>query len=213
MKVYGIGGLGVDERVFSELNLDFELTPLKWIEPKSKEPIQQYAARFAEQINQRQPFSIVGISFGGLMAIELNKILNVEKIVLISSATSTYDIPLIFRVFGKSGLLSLTPNFLMKPPSFLANYLFGVSEPKYKQTLKKILADTDIHFLRWATNEIAKWENSEMPTNMVRIHGSSDRLLRFPKDEKLTVVPNSGHFMIMNRAKELSEFLNRELKK
>lgn len=118
MKVYGIGGLGVDERVFAELNLDFELTPLKWIEPKSKEPIQQYAARFAEQIDQRHPFAIVGISFGGLMAIELNKILNVEKIVLISSATSKSDIPRVFRFFGKSGLLSLIPNFLMKPPFF-----------------------------------------------------------------------------------------------
>ncbi|MEQ9306808.1 MAG: alpha/beta hydrolase, partial [Marinoscillum sp.] len=196
LKVYGIGGLGVDERVFSELNLDFELTPLKWIEPKSKEPIQQYAARFAEQIDQRNPFAIVGISFGGLMAIELNKILNVEKLVLISSATSKNDIPRVFRFFGKSGLLSLIPNFLLKPPSFLANYLFGVSEPKYKQALKKILADTDIHFLRWAIDEIAKWDNSEMPTNMVRIHGSSDRLLTASKVEKLTVLPNAGHFMI-----------------
>ena len=175
MKVYGIGGLGVDERVFSELTLNFRINPLNWIDPKPKETMQQYAVRFAEQIDSKKPFAIIGISFGGMMAIELNKILNPEKIVLISSATSKSDIPLIFRIFGRAGLLNLTPDFLMKPPPFLANYFFGVSEPQFKKALKQILADTDIKFLRWATNQIIKWDNTEQPTNLHRIHESSDR--------------------------------------
>lgn len=212
MKVYGIGGLGVDERVFSELTLDFEITPLKWIDPEPRETIQDYAARFAIQINSKEPFAIIGISFGGMIAIELNKILKPAKIVLISSATRKADIPLIFRIFGRSGLLNVTPDFLMKPPQFVANFFFGVSEPKFKKALKQILADTDINFLRWATNQITKWNNSEQPTNMLRIHGSSDRLLNFKKEEEVIVIPNAGHFMIMNRADELSQLLNQELK-
>ncbi len=212
MKVYGIGGLGVDERVFSELTLNFEITSLNWIEPEPKETIQKYALRFAEQIDSKDPFAIIGISFGGMIAIELNKILKPEKIVLISSAASKSDIPLIFRIFGRTRMLSLTPNCLMKPPSFLANYFFGVSEPQFKKVLKQILVDTDINFLRWAMNQIIKWDNSERPTNMLRIHGSSDRLLNFNNSEKVTVIPNAGHFMIMNRADEVSQHLNHELK-
>lgn len=212
MKVYGIGGLGVDERVFSELSLNFEITPLNWIDPAPKETIQEYAVRFAEQIDSTKPFAIIGISFGGMIAIELNKILTPEKIVLISSATSKSDIPLIFRIFGRTGLLNLTPDFLMKPPSFLAYYFFGVSEPQFKGVLKQILADTDIDFLRWATNQITKWDNSDRPTNMLRIHGSDDRLLNFNKSERVIVIPNAGHFMVMNRADELSQYLNQELK-
>ncbi|MEM6525640.1 MAG: alpha/beta hydrolase [Bacteroidota bacterium] len=212
MKIYGIGGLGVDERVFSELALDFELTPLQWIEPKPKETIQSYVNRFAKQIDTVNPFSIIGVSFGGIMAIELNKILNPDKIVLISSATHKSDIPFIFRIFGKAGLLKLIPNFLMKPPPFLANFFFGVSEPHHKKVLQQILADTDIDFLRWAVNEITKWDNSERLTNLVRIHGSSDRLLSLSKREQVIVIPNAGHFMVMNRAKEISRFLNQELK-
>ncbi len=212
MKVYGIGGLGVDERVFSELTLNFEITPLKWIDPEPKETIQKYAARFAKQVNFKEPFAIIGVSFGGMIAIELNKILNPKKIVLISSATSKVDIPLIFRIFGKTGLLNLIPNFLMKPPQFLANYFFGVTEPKFKAKLKQILADTDINFLRWAISQLTRWDNSERPTNMLRIHGSSDRLLNFNKEEEVTIIPNAGHFMIMNLAHELSQHLNEELK-
>ncbi|MEO1054942.1 MAG: alpha/beta hydrolase [Bacteroidota bacterium] len=208
MRVYGIGGLGVDERVFAELTLEFEITPLPWIQAKHNESLQQYAQRFADQIKTDQPFSIIGISFGGMMAIELNKILDPRQIILISSATSKNDIPRIFRVFGKAGLLKLTPRFLMKPPPFIANWFFGVSEPKYKRALRQIIADTDIGFLRWATNEIVHWDNRVVPKNMIRIHGSKDRLLYCNDSTNAIMVPDVGHFMIMNEADQLSEILN-----
>ncbi len=212
MKVYGIGGLGVDERVFSELELDFELMPLQWIEPKPNESIQSYANRFARQIDSNGAFSIIGISFGGMLAIELSKIIDPHKIVLISSATSKSDIPLIYRIYGRAGLFNVTPDSLMKPAPFMANWFFGVSEPRYQDVLKQVIADTDIDFLRWASNEIARWDNRHLPMNMIRIHGSSDRLLKYPKNENVRVISKAGHFMIMNRAKQLSEVLNQELK-
>ncbi|WP_258105498.1 alpha/beta hydrolase [Marinoscillum sp. MHG1-6] len=212
MKVYGIGGLGVDKRVFSELTLNFDITPLEWINPEPNETIQNYAARLSEQIDTKEPFGIIGISFGGMMAIELNKILKPQLIVLISSAASKSDIPIPFRIFGRTGLLKITPNFLLKPPQFLANYFFGVTEPKYKKILKQIIADTNIDFLRWATNQITIWDNHERPTNMLRIHGTSDRLLNFCQHDDVTVIPKAGHFMVMNKADELSQILNHIMK-
>ncbi len=211
MKVYGIGGLGVDERVFSELNLNFEITPLKWIIPKTDETIANYAARLSEQIDTSKPFIIIGVSFGGMVALEINKLLNPDKIILISSAAFKTEIPIIFRVIGKAGLINLIPNFLLKPPGFVANYFFGVSEPKYKIMLHEILLDTDSNFLRWAANQIANWNNNEKPNNMIRIHGSSDRLLGFQNKKCVRLILSGGHFMIMNRAKEISQILNHEI--
>lgn len=208
MTIYAIGGLGVDERVFSELVLDFELVPLSWIDPLPSESLEGYTRRFAKQINSDNPFSIIGVSFGGMIAIELNKLINPRKIVLISSATNKHDIPLSFRIMGKAGLFPLLPGALMKPPNFLANWFFGVQEPKYRKVLHDIISDTQVDFLRWATNEIAHWNNKTMPVNMVRIHGSSDRLLRYSKSEKVIVVEKAGHFMVMNRAKKISKILN-----
>ena len=206
--MYGIGGLGVDERVFSELNLNFELTPLPWIRPAPDEPLQDYARRFSSQIDQNKPFSIMGISFGGMLAVELNKILQPEKIILISSASCRSDIPGAFRIVGQTGLLGLIPGSLMKPPFFLTRWLFGASEPRHQNILRKFIADTDAGFLRWALKEIAKWNNVEKPDNMIRVHGSSDRLLGYSKKERVIIIKEAGHFMVMNRSEELSKVLN-----
>ncbi len=94
---------------------------------------------------------------------------------------------------------------------FLANYFFSVSDSKHKQILKEILADTDVQFIRWAIKAITTWENPKSPTNVIRIHGSSDRLLNFTESEKVIVLHDAGHFMIVDRAKELSEVLNKVL--
>ena len=209
LKVYGIGGLGVDERVFSELKLNFELTPLKWIDSKPDESLSDYASRFAEQIDSSVPFVIIGVSFGGMLAIELYKILSPEKIILISSTTSKTNIPKVFRFLGQAGFFQLLPDFLLKPPPFLANFLFSVSEPQYKEKLKQIIKDTDVDFLHWALSEISKWDNTERFENLVSIHGSSDRLFKHPKNQDIFTISEAGHFMVMNRAKEVSEVLNR----
>lgn len=212
MKSYGIGGLGVDERVFSALDLKFDLIPLQWIAPKPKESFQNYAIRFAEQIDTTESFLIIGVSFGGMLALELSKILRPQKIILISSATQKSDIPFVFRLSGKLGLHKLIPNALLKPPSFLVNHVFGVREPLHRKILHEIIADTDIIFLRWAIHEIVNWEHVEWPTNLIRIHGSSDRLLKYSKKEQVIELQGAGHFMIIDRAKELSQLLNQELR-
>ena len=209
LKVYGIGGLGVDERIFSELDLKFELFPLKWIDPEPDETMKNYVSRLSKQIDTRIPFSIIGVSFGGIVALELNKILSPEKVILISSARSKYDIPFLFRLAGKMRLLKLIPDSLMKPPAFLSNYFFGVSELEYKALLQQIISDTDTDFLRWAIHQITTWEYSENPKNLISIHGSSDRLLKFQNDDQVKVVPDAGHFMIVDRATELSNMLNK----
>lgn len=212
MKSYGIGGLGVDERVFSALDLKFDLIPLQWIAPKPKESFQNYGIRFAEQIDTTESLSIIGISFGGMLALKLSKILQPQKIILISSAIQKSNIPFVFRLSGKLGLHKLIPNALLKPPSFLANYVFGVRDPENRKILHQIIAETDIDFLRWAINEIVNWKNIEWPTNLIRIHGSSDRLLKYSKKEGVIELQGAGHFMIIDRANELSQLLNQEWK-
>lgn len=214
LNIYGIGGLGVDEQVFTELDVGFEIIPLKWISPLQVEELSEYAMRFSEQIDAEKPFALIGVSFGGIMALELNKFLKPEKTILISSATSKTDIPKIFRILGKAGLLNIIPDRLLNPPPFLANYFFGVQDRKYQVKLKSILDATDSSFLRWAVKIISHWDNSlaELPTNVVRLHGTADKLLKCPDNKISKLVPKAGHFMIVDRAKEISQLLNLELK-
>lgn len=85
MTLYAISGLGADERVFQYLKLEHELIPIPWLTPENGEPIEWYAKRMAAKINTEEEFVILGVSFGGLVAVEMSKILKPTITVLISS--------------------------------------------------------------------------------------------------------------------------------
>ena len=75
MKAYFIPGLAADKRVFRHIQLPGNFTPvfLEWIAPIKDETLPQYAYRLAEQIEINEPFIIIGLSFGGMLAVEIAK--------------------------------------------------------------------------------------------------------------------------------------------
>ena len=70
MNVYTISGLGADESVFDDLTICTIPHHLEWIDPKEGENIADYAQRMAQKIDVSQPFALIGLSFGGLIAID-----------------------------------------------------------------------------------------------------------------------------------------------
>ena len=91
--VYCISGLGADERIFCRLQVpDSTFHFIRWEQPRVSESIDNYAARLCKQIQHDQPI-LMGVSFGGMMAIEMAKVLSVEKVVLISSIKSFTELP------------------------------------------------------------------------------------------------------------------------
>jgi pimeloyl-ACP methyl ester carboxylesterase len=143
VKLYAISGLGADRRVFEYLNLEAEIITIDWITPLINEDLKSYARRLSAKINQNEQFALVGVSFGGLVAIEISKILNPSITIIISSAATKYELRKIIRVSGKLGITEMIPPTLFKPPKFIANFLFGTDK---KELLKEILDDTDPKF-------------------------------------------------------------------
>lgn len=108
-EVYLIPGLGADQRVFDFLDLSsFSCHYLSWIEPFKDETIESYAGRLSTQIKSAQPI-IVGVSFGGIMAIEIGKQLKADKIIVISSARTKHELPWFARCIGIFRLHKLVP--------------------------------------------------------------------------------------------------------
>ena len=207
MKLYLIGGLGADERVFNYLELDVATTVIKWIEPKPKEELKLYAIRLIEQINQKDEFGILGVSFGGIIAIEISKLIKPKKLILISSVETSTQLPQIYISLGKTQILNLIPNQLIKPPKPLLSFLFGA---KNKQLLKQIINDTEPEFIRWALNAIIYWSNAKTPIETIRIHGTKDKLI--PLKGEAIEIKDGGHFMIVDKAKEISKLINEQMK-
>ena len=209
LKIYAIGGLGADERVFSYLKLNFELEVLQWIPPLKKEALADYAKRMLDQIDKEEEFILLGVSFGGMLAVEMAKLRKPIKLILISSAVSIKDIPFLFRVFGKTHLIKLLPATFLKAPDFINNYFFSVKREEDKQLLKQIIHDTDPDFLKWAIGQILSWKGQAPAAQLIRIHGTADRLLNCSSGkDKVEWIEGGGHFMVVDRADEISQLLN-----
>lgn len=82
--IYLFSGLGADQRVFQSINIPlYNLIYIQWIEPNINESMESYAERLLTQIKSLNTI-FLGVSFGGIMAIEVAKLIEVEKVILIS---------------------------------------------------------------------------------------------------------------------------------
>src|SRR5688572_8293688 len=138
-EIYLLSGLGGDKRVFEFLDLsNFKVNHVDWIEPTDNETIQSYAQRLLQQITTDRPI-IIGVSFGGIMTIEIAKLIETEKLILISAAKTKDDIPVFYRLIGQLGLHKIIPTWMLKNINPLTYWLFGTKTKKQKDLLKEIL--------------------------------------------------------------------------
>jgi len=206
-KIYIFSGLGVDQRVFDMINFDgLNVEFIDWINPLEKETIMEYAARISLKIVEKDVV-LIGLSFGGIMAVEVAKIIPVRKVILIASAKTKFELPLFYRIAGKLQLHKLIPSAVFKWSNLLSRRVFGIQAKEEKVLFKNILKDTDSRFLRWAINEIVHWKNLEFPANCIHIHGTKDRVLPARNCKVDYLIENGGHFMTVNKAKEIEQII------
>lgn len=210
-ELYIFSGLGADERVFQLLDFSgFSTTFILWTTPLENETIENYAERILYQIKSTKP-TLIGLSFGGIIAIEVAKLIDTEKVILISSAKTKNEIPSFYRFAGQLGLHKLLPAGYLKSSNLITNWLFGASSTFDKQLLKQILIDTDPIFLKWAIDKIVRWTNQTQIPNIYHIHGSIDRILPINFVRCNSTIINGGHLMTLNKAEELNQILRQQI--
>src|SRR5690606_7861952 len=156
-KVYIFSGLGVDKRVFQKIdfgNLDIEF--IDWIEPQKDERIEHYAKRISKKINAENPI-LIGLSFGGIIAIEIAKTIAIDKLILIASAKTRKEIPTLYRILGKLNIHNFIPVPFLKSANCISNWFFGAQTPSDKILLQHILEETDNKFIYWAIDKVVTW--------------------------------------------------------
>lgn len=210
-ELYIFSGLGADERVFQLIDFsDYSTTFIKWIVPQDSEAIENYATRLLDQITSTKP-TLIGLSFGGLIAVEVAKQIDTEKVILIASAKTKKEIPFYYRFAAQLRLHKLLPARILKTSNFITNWFFGTSSVFEKQLLKQILIDTDPNFLKWAIDKVARWTNKTQTKNLFHIHGTSDRILPFKFLNCNATIKNGGHFLTLNKAEELNQILRKQI--
>ncbi|MGK7949783.1 MAG: alpha/beta hydrolase [Xenococcaceae cyanobacterium] len=212
--IYCISGLGADRRVFRNLKfVGYQLVHLDWLAPNKQEKLSDYAKRLAEAIEDKEPI-LIGLSFGGMVAVEIAKQIKVKQVILISSAKQADEIPWYIKLFRWLPIHCFIPiKSLLWTVYWLINWFFGIETVEERKLLKEILVDTDAKFLKWAINRVVFWKNEITPKNIYHIHGTSDRIFPMAFVKPDITLEKGGHLMVVNRADPLAKIIYRLISK
>lgn len=204
--IYCISGLGADERIFSKLIIKgYRLQHIPWLPPVANESIEAYASRMALAIDDENAV-VIGVSFGGMMAIEIARQKHLRKVIIISSVKTSTELPAWMRVAGKMRLNKMFP--LVRPVSFvegIANRRIGAFTPEEKEIARAYRKTADEGYIQWAVDKIVNWKNTWQPPGLVHIHGDADKMFPFQKIRQPVLIHGGTHFMIFNKAEEISQ--------
>jgi pimeloyl-ACP methyl ester carboxylesterase len=169
--------MGADHRAFSYITLPkgFHATHIPWIQPHKNEQLSTYALRLTTGIKTSEPFILVGLSMGGMMAVEIAKKIPPVCTILISSIPMSAQLPRYYRIAGK-----LKANILLSP--FLSKTLVGLTKVFISRSSPtRLAADMfqaiDYEFFKWSMTAVLQWDNRLCPRPLFHIHGMKDRTL------------------------------------
>lgn len=200
-----LGGIGADSRIFSYLNsplLDFRF--VEWIHPNRGESLPNYVKRLADQMTFTDAPILLGVSFGGIVALELSRFLKPATTILVSSVRKPAEIPWYFRLARRTGVQNTSALRYLLRSEFIASYLFGVTNANHRRLLHDMITDTSDEFKNWAVKQFLQWQGCCPVGRVFHIHGTSDRILpaRFVAADVL--IDGGSHFMIVTQGDQVS---------
>lgn len=205
MRIYFISGIGVDGRMFMNLDLPgHELHYIQWIIPGKEESLPSYALRLAAQISIDEPFALVGLSFGGMCAMEIAKVYKPEKLILLSSAKGEKELPWDIKIYRYLPLNKLfrKDGFYIRM-ALLIWKLFGFRGKEQYRLFKDMLATAPRGYFARASDCIINWRNREYYP-CLHIHGDRDKILFFHNIRNPYRIRGGEHVCVLNNAEEVS---------
>ena len=210
--IYCISGLGADERAFSKLKINgFTLKVIPWLMPEDGETIKHYAERMRADIPAENPI-LMGLSFGGMICTEIAKQIPVNKIIIISSIKSSRELPFWMKTVATLKLNKIVPLKSTKFTQPIQNRMLGVQSEEEKTLVASLRRAVDLPYTNWAVNQAINWKNDWQHPRIYHIHGDKDNMFPIKNIKADYTIKNAGHFMIMNRAAEVSDCINSILK-
>ena len=210
--IYCISGLGADERAFSKLTITgYNLIVIRWLMPQPDEPLPHYAERMRAGIEEENPI-LMGLSFGGMVCTEIAKQITVQKIIIISSIKSSKELPWWMRSVAKLGINKIIPMRSSKITQPIQNRMLGVKSDEEKTLVASLRREADLPYTNWAVNQAINWKNDWQHPDIIHIHGDNDNMFPIRYIKADYTIKKGGHFMIMNRAAEVSACINTILK-
>jgi pimeloyl-ACP methyl ester carboxylesterase len=216
-RVYLIPGQGSDYRIYKNIQFDAHLDTVHvhYITPLPLESMFAYAKRLSAQIDTTTPFYIIGVSLGGMLATEMYDVVHPQKIIVISSATDSTEIPEMYQFFHQYPIHRYIPASVFKYSSFIMQPMYEPDRALERATCNAMLWDKEKIFVKRATEMIVSWQrkpDDNVGKNIIHIHGDNDHTLPIKNITSDYIIPGGSHMMVLTKAADVGAIINKELK-
>lgn len=208
-KIFLIAGMGADTRIYNNIELpdDCEVVPIDWIEPDLTDNLVSYAQKLIKQYNITYNSIVIGNSLGGMIAIEIAKLIPLNKVILISSIKTINEAPGYFSFFKMLPLYKIIPGNIFTRMGITIKPIFGYMSPQQLWLFKDMLAKSSPKFLKWSMGAALNWKNTTIPQNVYHITGDKDSMFNYKLIKDATIVKGGTHIMIFDKAKDINKIL------
>lgn len=209
-KIYRIPGMGGDRRLFSEIEpiKGYEFIDLEWRTNYSNiKSLKDYAIELSKEIDTSQPFSLIGVSMGGMICSELVEILNPEKVIIISSCKTSTELPKQLKRLKFIGISRLLKS---EKISYLINNssrFFGAMNKEQRKLFYDMAESINVDFIAWSIKAVLNWNKKEWSSKIVHIHGDKDIVLPIKNITPSYTIKKGDHMMIWNKSSQINQIL------
>lgn len=213
LHLYLLPGLAADGRSFDYLSLDprLEVHVLEHLLPERGERMPAYARRLAAGIDTTQRYALMGVSLGGMVAVEMRDFLQPEAVIIVASVKGRREMPWRYRLLRTLPLYYLTAGRLMQRATQVIRPWFEPEGRPFDDLSTAMLDAKDPRYMPRAVNLIMTWPRMDPAEGIVHIHGEKDHTLPARRIRDAIILPDGSHMAIMSRAAEVSALVNATL--
>lgn len=205
-------GLGTDASLFAVQRTAFpELIIPAWLPPLRNESLPDYATRMAIAANPGGPCIVGGLSFGGMIALEMTRHLDARGCILISSLATPAELPRWMRRLGPwSWILPRRTDRIVSGFGTVMLKTMGPILPKRLKQLCVHFSKTKASMLPWACRAVTTWQPTtpQWPCRVWHLHGDNDPIFPARRTKPDQLVPGGGHLLPLTHPFVVNRFLS-----
>lgn len=171
--------------------------------------LRDYAAVLVGQVDVDHPHVLVGVSMGGMVVQEMAALTRPVRTIIISSWKGPQEMPPPLKLLrGTHPERILSKVFIQRSLPFM-RWQMGVESAESSALFDSLLMVHTLAQLKVQINACLCWDGpAARVEGLVHIHGDHDRLMPIGYIEQPVLVKGGGHFMVFDRAAEVSERIN-----
>lgn len=205
-RIYLIPAPDMDERAIDSVVIPgFEIIKLNLPPLCSDTNVTACCRSLLTQIEDQEPI-LLGFCYGGILALELAGSISVTKVVIVASIKQSFEIPNMWKLAALA--YYYTPNlFLTVSGIAVTSFVRNVLRSDIKIPRIWLKSPQNKFIVRHALS----FQTALDDRLVTHIHGDSDRLLPIKNIKRARVIPGGGHFMFVDKRKEVLTAISESL--